>query len=82
MPDLEQRVRWRRNDAFAANMCVAAVERLHPLLGANLLAEANPVHRLWRDVHAVCAHIALTWDVQGTNYGGVRFGNPSTDPKL
>jgi 3-hydroxy-9,10-secoandrosta-1,3,5(10)-triene-9,17-dione monooxygenase len=82
MPDLSERVRWRRNDAYAANLCVRAAERLYPLLGANLLAEENPVQRHWRDVHAVCAHIALTWDVQGANWGGVLFGNPSTDAKL
>ncbi len=82
VPPLEQRVRWRRNCAFAAQLCLRAAERLYPLAGANALAEASPFQRAFRDVHAACAHIALTWDVQAANYGGVLLGNPSTDPKL
>jgi len=81
-PPLEQRVRWRRNCAFAAQLCLRAAERLYPLAGANALADASPFQRAFRDVHAACAHIALTWDVQAANYGGVLLGNPSTDPKL
>ena len=57
-------------------------ERLYPLAGANGLAEANPFQRALRDIHACCAHIALTWDVQAANYGGVLLGRPSSDPKL
>lgn len=82
VPPLTDRVRWRRNGAYAAALCLRAVERLHPLAGANSLHEHHPYQRAVRDVHAVCAHIALTWDVQGANYGGVLLGHPSTDPKL
>jgi 3-hydroxy-9,10-secoandrosta-1,3,5(10)-triene-9,17-dione monooxygenase len=82
MPPLADRVRWRRNGAYAATLCLRAVERLHPLAGASSLHEHHPYQRAVRDVHAVSAHIALTWDVQGANYGGVLLGHPSTDPKL
>jgi 3-hydroxy-9,10-secoandrosta-1,3,5(10)-triene-9,17-dione monooxygenase len=82
LPTLEQRVRWRRNGAYAGTLCLRAVERLHPLAGANGLADSSPFQRAFRDVHAACAHIALTWDVQGANYGGVLLGGASTDPKL
>jgi 3-hydroxy-9,10-secoandrosta-1,3,5(10)-triene-9,17-dione monooxygenase len=82
VPPLEQRVRWRRNGAYAGSLCLRAVERLYPLAGANGLAEASPFQRTFRDIHGACAHIALTWDVQGANYGGVLLGAASTDPKL
>jgi 3-hydroxy-9,10-secoandrosta-1,3,5(10)-triene-9,17-dione monooxygenase len=82
VPSLEQRVRWRRNGAYAGSLCLRAVERLYPLAGANGLAEASPFQRTFRDIHGACAHIALTWDVQGANYGGVLLGAASTDPKL
>lgn len=82
VPPLEQRVRWRRNCAYAAQLCLRAAERLYPLAGANALADDGAFQRAFRDVHAACAHIALTWDVQAANYGGVLLGNPSTDPKL
>ena len=82
VPSLEQRVRWRRNGAYAGSLCLRAVERLHPLAGANGLADTSPFQRSFRDIHAACAHIALTWDVQAANYGGVLLGAASTDPKL
>lgn len=82
VPSLETRVRWRRNGAYAGTLCQRAVERLYPLAGANGLADGSPFQRAFRDVHAACAHIALTWDVQGANYGGVLLGATSTDPKL
>ncbi|MEJ0068956.1 MAG: acyl-CoA dehydrogenase family protein [Pseudomonadota bacterium] len=82
LPTLEQRVRWRRNGAYAGSLCLRAVERLYPLAGANGLAESSPFQRAFRDIHGACAHIALTWDVQAANYGGVLLGAASTDPKL
>jgi len=33
-------------------------------------------------VHAIAAHIALTWDVQATNYGTVAAGGVPPDPKI
>jgi 3-hydroxy-9,10-secoandrosta-1,3,5(10)-triene-9,17-dione monooxygenase len=82
VPALETRVRYRRNGAYAGTLCQRAVERLYPLAGANGLADASPFQRALRDIHACCAHIALTWDVQAANYGGVLLGRASTDPKL
>jgi 3-hydroxy-9,10-secoandrosta-1,3,5(10)-triene-9,17-dione monooxygenase len=82
VPPLADRVRWRRNGAYAATLCLRAVQRLHPLAGAGSLHERHPYQRVLRDIHAVCAHIALTWDVQAANYGGVLLGLPSSDPKL
>ena len=81
-PTLQERARFRRNGAYAGTLCLRAVERLYPLAGANGLAEHSPFQRAFRDVHGACAHIALTWDVQAANYGGVLLGHPSTDPKL
>jgi 3-hydroxy-9,10-secoandrosta-1,3,5(10)-triene-9,17-dione monooxygenase len=82
IPTVEQRVRFRRDGAYAANLCLRAVERLYPLAGATGLAADSPFQRAFRDIHACCAHVALTWDVQAANYAGVLLGNPSNDPKL
>jgi 3-hydroxy-9,10-secoandrosta-1,3,5(10)-triene-9,17-dione monooxygenase len=81
-PTLEERHRWRRNDAYAGRSCVNAVDRLMTLLGAYGNVEANAMQRHWRDVHAVASHIALAWDAQGANYGRVLLGLPSRDSKL
>jgi 3-hydroxy-9,10-secoandrosta-1,3,5(10)-triene-9,17-dione monooxygenase len=81
-PTLEERHRWRRNDAYAGNLCVRAVDRLMALLGAGGNSETSPMQRHWRDIHTLASHIALAWDAQGANYGRVLLGLPSRDSKL
>ncbi len=81
-PALEQRARWRLNNAYATQLSIRAVERLYPLLGARGLDAANPFMRAWRDVHAVGQQITQAWDMQATNAGRIRFGLPSVDPRL
>lgn len=82
LPATQDRYRWRRNTAYAALLCVRAVERLYPLGGAGGLDESNAFQRQVRDVHAIAAHIALSWDVQATNYGTVAAGGAAPDPKI
>lgn len=82
LPGDEERFRWRRNTAYAAQLCVRAVERLYPLGGATGLDEQSVFQRHFRDVHAIAAHIALSWDVQATSYGTVALGGGAPDPKI
>ncbi len=79
---LDDRVRWRRNDAFAAKLCVSAVERLFPLAGARGLGTESHFMRAWRDIHAACSQVTMAWDINALNYGKVRFGVPFFDPRL
>lgn len=81
-PDMDQRVRYRRDNSFAAMLCVRAVDRVFPLLGGQGLADDHPVQRAWRDVHAISHHIALTWDLQGGLQGAVALGRPCPDPRI
>lgn len=81
-PVLEQRAKWRRNNAYATQLCVRAVERLFPLMGARGLDRSSPFMRAWRDVHAVSMQITQAWDIQSVNAGRIRFGLPSVDPRL
>jgi 3-hydroxy-9,10-secoandrosta-1,3,5(10)-triene-9,17-dione monooxygenase len=81
-PTDERRVRYRKNAGYAATLCMRAIDRLLPLVGANGLGFNDPIQRAWRDIHAVSAHFALTWDTQATQYGGVLLGKPPADPKL
>ena len=81
-PDVAERAGYRLNLGYACKLCVAAVERLYPLGGAQGLSAADPLQRAWRDTHAVSAHIALVWDVQAANYGAVRLGLPCPDPRI
>jgi len=79
---LDDRVRWRRDDAFAAKLCIAAVERLFPLAGARGLSTSSHFMRAWRDIHAATSQITSVWDINALNYGKVRFGMPFFDPRL
>ena len=81
LPTIEQRARWRRNNAYAGKLCVQAVERLYSLAGAHGLSFTSPFQRAWRDVHAATSQVALSWDIQGVNYGRQRLGLEISDPR-
>ena len=75
-------VRYRRDNAFAAQLAIRAVDRIYPLLGAAGLTGDDPIQRAWRDVHAITQHIALIWDLQGGLWGAVALGQPCPDPRI
>ncbi len=79
---LDARVRWRRNDAFAGKLCLAAVEELYPLAGGRGLGLDSAFQRSWRDLHATTSQITMAWDICATNYGKVRMGVPFFDSRL
>ena len=79
---LDDRVRYRRDNAFAAQLSTRAVDRIYPLLGGAGLASDDPIQRAWRDVHAIGQHIALIWDLQGGLWGAVALGQPCPDPRI
>ncbi|MBL8381062.1 MAG: acyl-CoA dehydrogenase family protein [Burkholderiales bacterium] len=82
VPDIDTRARWRLNNAFAGQLCLRAVERLHPLIGARGLDPDSHFLRAWRDIHAAVLQFTMAWDVQAVNAGRIRFGLPSLDPRV
>jgi alkylation response protein AidB-like acyl-CoA dehydrogenase len=68
------RIRSRRNQAYATKLAVQAVEALNASTGGYGLMLSNPVQRAWRDVNAVARHVSLNWDAVGTMYGQHAFG--------
>ncbi|MDE0057220.1 MAG: acyl-CoA dehydrogenase family protein [Defluviicoccus sp.] len=80
VPAVAERVRYRRDNAFAAMACCRAIERVQPILGGRGLAAGDPVNRAWRDANAVARHVALTWDLAGAVQGAVALGLPCPDP--
>jgi len=68
------RIRCRRNQAYATKLAVQAVEALNASTGGYGLLLSNPVQRAWRDVNAVARHVSLNWDAVGTMYGQHAFG--------
>jgi alkylation response protein AidB-like acyl-CoA dehydrogenase len=82
VPTLEQKLRYRTDNGFAAKLCLQAVDAIYPLLGARGLNADDPANRAWRDVHAITNHIALTWDVQGILHSAHLLGYPSPNPSI
>ena len=81
-PPLIQRARWRLNNAYAGQLCLRAVERLHPLTGARGLGRDSLYQLAARDIHAAVSQITMAWDIQSVNAGRIVFGLPSLDPRL
>lgn len=77
---IEQRARNRRDHAFATKLAVQAVDRLMTAAGAHGLYSNNALPRLFRDVHAAAAHLALNWEASGIGYGQLKLGVEPVDP--
>ena len=82
IPDMARRVAYRRDGAFAVNLCTEAVNILFKASGAGGLARAGAMQRQFREAHAIDSHIAFSFDAAGANYGRVALGLASENPTL
>ena len=73
---IAERVRMRRDIAFAVRTCVHAANRLFEAAGAHAIYEGSPIQRMVRDINAASHSVAITWDVPAENYGRIRWGLP------
>jgi 3-hydroxy-9,10-secoandrosta-1,3,5(10)-triene-9,17-dione monooxygenase len=81
-PDLEKKMRYRRDTAFATNLCVEAVDMIAAGTGAAALYLDNPLQRQFRDAHAVAAHIAFSMDAATSAHGRVALGIDTKHPTI
>jgi 3-hydroxy-9,10-secoandrosta-1,3,5(10)-triene-9,17-dione monooxygenase len=79
---IEDKVRWRRDGAYAAHLCTRAVDVIFTAAGGGAIYENNPIQRAWRDIHAANAHFGVNWDANGITYGRVALGLPADSPNL
>lgn len=82
IPGMLEKNRYRRDGAFAVNLCTEAVALLFAISGARGLYMSGAVQRQLRDAHAVAAHISFSFDAAGGNYGKVALGLPNENPVL
>jgi alkylation response protein AidB-like acyl-CoA dehydrogenase len=66
---VDQRIRNRRDHAFAARLARDAVDTLFAAVGGNGLALSQPIQRMWRDSNAIARHITLNWDAVSSMVG-------------
>ncbi len=80
MPELRERARVRRNQAYVAKLCVRAVDRLFEASGGHALFDASPIQRFHRDAHAASHHFGLAWETGAEEYGRIRLGLEPKNP--
>ena len=81
-PTVEEKLRFKRNVAYAMGLCTEAVDALHALAGANGIYDRYPIQRLFRDQHALTGHIGFSWDAQGAPWALVALGGDFASPTL
>jgi len=80
--DVETRLRYKRNCAFAARLCVEAVDSLHEMAGANGIYDQYPLQRMLRDQRAAAGHFSFSTDAQLPPWGLVALGGAFDSPTL
>jgi len=82
VPGADEKIRLRRDGAYAARLCTRAVDLLFEAGGGESLYEEKPMQRAFRDVHAAQAHYALAWDVAASSAGKCMLGIAPDLPTL
>ena len=82
VPDLMTKAAWRRDGAFAAQLCDRAMDAIFKTAGATGLYDEQPLQRAFRDFTAANQHITMMWDAQATTYGRIALGLPPDNPTL
>ena len=73
-PDIELRVRIRRNHGFAGRTSAEVVNEIFNKSGAAAADEKNGVQRFWRDANTAATHASIDWDTLSALYGTQRLG--------
>ena len=71
---VQERIRNRRDHAYAARLSRNAVDALFECVGGNGLALDQPIQRMWRDANAISRHISLNWDAVSSMVGQHMLG--------
>jgi 3-hydroxy-9,10-secoandrosta-1,3,5(10)-triene-9,17-dione monooxygenase len=78
----KDKIRLRRDGAYAARLCTRAVDLLFEAGGGEFLYDDKPMQRAFRDVHAAQSHYALAWDVAAAAAGKFMLGIAPDLPTL
>jgi 3-hydroxy-9,10-secoandrosta-1,3,5(10)-triene-9,17-dione monooxygenase len=81
-PSVAEKIKLRRDGAYAARLCTRAVDLLFEAGGAEYLYEDKPMQRAFRDIHAAQSHYSLAWDVAAAVAGKFMLGIAPDIPTL
>lgn len=79
---VEEKLRLKRNLAYAVQLCSEAVDTLHTVAGANGIYDGYPIQRMFRDAHALAGHFSFAFDAHGSAWGLVALGGDFSSPTL
>jgi 3-hydroxy-9,10-secoandrosta-1,3,5(10)-triene-9,17-dione monooxygenase len=82
VPDLETKLRYRAQNAFAVAQAREAVETLWSFYGANAIYTRDPLQRYLRDVQAAGQHFSFNFDIAGAAFGTAALGGKYANPTL
>jgi 3-hydroxy-9,10-secoandrosta-1,3,5(10)-triene-9,17-dione monooxygenase len=77
-----EKIRLRRDGAYAARLCTRAVDLLFEAGGGEYLYDEKMMQRAFRDIHAAQSHYALAWDVAASTAGKFMLGIAPDMPTL
>ena len=80
--DLETKLHYRAQNAFAVVQVREAVETLWSFYGANAIYTRDPLQRYLRDVQAASQHFSFNFDIAGSTYGTVAMGGKYANPTM
>ncbi|MDB5925714.1 MAG: hypothetical protein JWN13_4650 [Betaproteobacteria bacterium] len=82
MPDIETKLRYKRNCAQGVKLCVESVDSLHEMAGAQGIYDKYPLQRMFRDMRAAAGHFSFSVDAQLPPWGLVALGGEFRSPTL
>jgi 3-hydroxy-9,10-secoandrosta-1,3,5(10)-triene-9,17-dione monooxygenase len=82
IPALEEKLRYRAQNAFAVHQCHEAVETLWLCYGANAIYTRDPLQRFQRDLQAMKQHFSFNFDIAGAAFGTVALGGKYSNPSM
>lgn len=79
IPSVPDKIRWRRDGAYAAQNCVKAIQILQSAIGAAGNYLSHPFQRRFRDMHAAASQVQVNFDINGAEFGRVELGLEPTN---
>lgn len=74
MPDRDEAVHWRANQAYATKQSIEALDRLFAASGGGAFFDSNEMQRLWRDSKITGAHAYSDYDIARQRHGRELLG--------
>ena len=74
VPTVAEKIRWRRDGAYAAQNCVKAIQLLQSAIGAAGNYLSHSFQRRFRDMHAAASQVQVNFDINGAEFGRVELG--------